>query len=134
MVRLGCMCFLLLGFLSTVHSIHSDRQRRQANGCGPGYFNIDGDLRLVGEGSLISCCNAHDLCYDTCGRTQASCDNDFRVCLNNTCGRLRGWFEWWAQVRQSACKLDGKTFYKVVDATGSFAYNSAQKKHGCISG
>ncbi|UJR07138.1 hypothetical protein I4U23_011426 [Adineta vaga] len=134
MIRLSYICFLLFGLVYTVHGTRSRLQRRQVNGCGPGYFNIDASLQLVGEGVLISCCNAHDRCYDTCGRTQASCDNDFRVCLNSVCGRLKGWFEWWEQFRQSACKLDGRNLYQVVNAIGSFAYNSAQKKHGCKTG
>ncbi|UJR12117.1 hypothetical protein I4U23_016295 [Adineta vaga] len=134
MHRIYSLCILVLVLVGSVNSSLHYRQRRQANGCGPGYFNIDASLRLVGEGSLKSCCNAHDICYDTCGRSQDSCDNAFRSCLDSTCSRLSGGFQWWGNFRVAACKLDGRVLYEIVSATGSVAYSSAQKAHGCIKG
>ncbi|CAF1201763.1 unnamed protein product [Adineta steineri] len=118
---------LIIGHASSL------RQRRQANGCGPGYFNIDRSLRGVGEAVIIPCCNSHDICYDSCGKTQQQCDEAFRWCLNSACARLNGnGFQWWIDFRRAACKLDGRTLYDIVNAIGRYAYNQAQEAHGCL--
>lgn len=126
---------LLFVFVLAIAATNGIRQQRQANGCGPGYYNIDESLRGVGESVIIPCCNQHDLCYDTCGMPQSRCDNRFRRCLDTACSRLQGnGFEWWIDVRRAACKLDGRVLYTIVNAVGSYAYQSAQRAHGCRTG
>ena len=124
---------VLVLLLLAVGCANSLRQRRQANGCGAaGSFNLDWSLRAVGERVITQCCNSHDLCYDRCGRTQTECDTAFRACLDRACGTLKGkGFNWWIEIRQAACKLDGRTLFSIVNAWGSSAYNAAQKAHGC---
>lgn len=34
---------------------------------------------------LEECCNEHDKCYDTCGRSKESCDAAFGNCLDKIC-------------------------------------------------
>lgn len=39
----------------------------------------------MGSGQRFeACCNAHDTCYGTAGRTQAECDQEFAECLRAT--------------------------------------------------
>lgn len=110
----------------------SGRLFRAANGCGAeGSINIDWALIVVGERVIIECCNRHDICYETCGKTQSGCDNDFKTCLNNVCSTLGGWFQWWAATRRSACQLDGRVLFTIVNAFGSSAFNAAQQNSGC---
>ncbi|CAF0757604.1 unnamed protein product [Adineta steineri] len=109
-----------------------NRMVRVANGCGAeGGLTINWLLQAVGEGVLIKCCNTHDICYETCGQTQSRCDNNFESCLNSACGKLGGWFEWWSNTRQVACKVDGNLLFSVVNAFGSKAFNTAQQQSGC---
>jgi len=34
---------------------------------------------------MTDCCNAHDVCYDTCGQDKEQCDFDFKRCLYKMC-------------------------------------------------
>lgn len=34
---------------------------------------------------MENCCNAHDICYDTCNRDKEMCDLDFKRCLYAYC-------------------------------------------------
>ena len=128
MVRIGLTILFCL-FIG----IFAVRERRQANGCGAsGGLTINWALEAVGESVIIPCCNAHDICYDTCGRTQIQCDKAFRSCLNSACNSLRGnSFKWWIEFRRAACKLDGRTLYEIVNLSGTEAFNAAQIAHRC---
>ncbi|CAF3917308.1 unnamed protein product [Rotaria sp. Silwood1] len=129
--------FMLMVFMKCVVTTFgtpqlSGRMLRVANGCGAaGSVNIDWALQLVGERVIIQCCNKHDVCYETCGQTQARCDNEFQSCLNSVCGTLGGWFQWWAATRQALCQFDGRTLFTIVNAFGSSAFIAAQQAHGC---
>ncbi|CAF1082960.1 unnamed protein product [Rotaria magnacalcarata] len=124
--------FIFILIILIIGRTNGLRQRRQANGCGAGYFNIDQSLTDAGESVIIPCCNQHDVCYDKCGRTQKQCDEAFRSCLNSACAALKGnGFQWWIDFRRAACELDGRTLYTIVNAVGSFAYKAAQRAHGC---
>jgi len=56
------------------------------NGCGPlGALGlIVPECPVVGA-CFTSACNEHDLCYTTCGVTQAECDEQFFHALNTIC-------------------------------------------------
>ena len=38
---------------------------------------------------MTECCDAHDLCYDTCNKVRDKCDNDFKMCLEIMCEKLK---------------------------------------------
>ena len=38
---------------------------------------------------MTSCCNAHDICYDTCNSNRDKCDDDFKKCLDVMCEKLK---------------------------------------------
>lgn len=98
----------------------------KSNGCGS-TFSIDWALESLGEGIIIPCCNVHDTCYETCGKTQNECDNAFQICLNEACNQLNGdGFSWLIFFRRAACKRDGAILFDIVNTFGSTAYSSSQ--------
>ena len=38
---------------------------------------------------MTSCCDAHDICYDTCNKDRDQCDEDFKKCLDDMCEKLK---------------------------------------------
>uniref|UniRef100_A0A6I8N8J3 Group XIIA secretory phospholipase A2 n=1 Tax=Ornithorhynchus anatinus TaxID=9258 RepID=A0A6I8N8J3_ORNAN len=56
------------------------------NGCGSPLFGVNLD---VGIPSVTRCCDRHDRCYDTCGRSKGECDREFRACLSEICRELQ---------------------------------------------
>lgn len=54
-----------------------------ANGCGSLGYNINTEYLPAVE--MENCCNAHDICYDTCNKDKELCDLDFKRCLYNYC-------------------------------------------------
>ncbi|UJR17338.1 hypothetical protein I4U23_004233 [Adineta vaga] len=62
---------LVIALLLTIPYAMGHFEIHETNGCGAvgGFIHIDRQLREVGEGAIIPCCNAHDICYETCGET-----------------------------------------------------------------
>ena len=54
------------------------------NGCGSYGVSINFEKNLT---EFNSCCNIHDICYQTCSKTKEICDNTFKNCLTDVCGR-----------------------------------------------
>ncbi|XP_038167354.1 group XIIA secretory phospholipase A2 isoform X1 [Arvicola amphibius] len=52
------------------------------NGCGSPLFGVHLN---VGIPSLTKCCNQHDKCYETCGKSKNDCDEEFQYCLSKIC-------------------------------------------------
>ena len=119
------MLFILcISFIVSVHSFHFplNRFRRQANGCGPIYLNIDRFLQELGEEILIGCCNEHDLCYDTCGKKQYTCDTTFFDCMFQACQQSSDIFR---------CKDTAKILFWLVFFGGQSSYQQAQQQNHC---
>ncbi|CAF1019007.1 unnamed protein product [Rotaria sp. Silwood1] len=102
-----------------------NRFRRQANGCGPMTLNIDEFLQNIGEDVLIGCCNEHDLCYDTCGKTQFICDTTFLNCMTEACKNLS------LSSDISRCQGDARILFWLVFFGGQPSYEQAQQQHNC---
>lgn len=43
----------------------------------------------LGIPAMTTCCNQHDMCYDTCGTNKYDCDSEFRLCLHGICADLK---------------------------------------------
>lgn len=70
------------------------------NGCGvPGFM-------VSSEYDMTECCNVHDVCYDTCGKSRSKCDQDFLDCMNKKCERWKG-------QKQEECKGTASMFHMV---------------------
>ncbi|KAK7814570.1 hypothetical protein U0070_005873 [Myodes glareolus] len=52
------------------------------NGCGSPLFGVHLN---IGIPSLTKCCNQHDRCYETCGKSKSDCDEEFQYCLSKIC-------------------------------------------------
>ncbi|XP_011801170.1 PREDICTED: group XIIA secretory phospholipase A2 [Colobus angolensis palliatus] len=52
------------------------------NGCGSPLFGVHLN---IGIPSLTKCCNQHDRCYETCGKSKNDCDEEFQYCLSKIC-------------------------------------------------
>ncbi|XDB51189.1 PREDICTED: group XIIA secretory phospholipase A2 isoform X1 [Capra hircus] len=52
------------------------------NGCGSPLFGVHLN---IGIPSLTKCCNQHDRCYETCGKSKNDCDEAFQSCLSKIC-------------------------------------------------
>ncbi|KXS20902.1 hypothetical protein M427DRAFT_51858 [Gonapodya prolifera JEL478] len=82
------------------------------NGCGAsGKFG-----GLVPEYKFRSCCNAHDLCYGSCGSQKSTCDSNFYNCNKSKCS-------WW----DVSCKGLAATYYEAVKNFGCGPFENAQK-------
>uniref|UniRef100_T1DER7 Putative gxivspla2 n=1 Tax=Psorophora albipes TaxID=869069 RepID=T1DER7_9DIPT len=55
----------------------------QSDGCGSLGLKIDTEYLPAAE--MEVCCNAHDICYDTCSSDKELCDLDFKRCLYKYC-------------------------------------------------
>ncbi len=119
------LLFLFISFIFPLYSLNS-RFHRQANGCGPEIFNIDRFLREIGEDILIVCCNEHDLCYDTCGKKQFTCDTMYLHCMIQACQQL-------SQLSNiNRCQNDARILFWIVVFGGRSAYQQAQQQHQCF--
>ncbi|KAM5287602.1 group XIIA secretory phospholipase A2 [Hipposideros larvatus] len=56
------------------------------NGCGSPLFGVHLN---IGIPSLTKCCNHHDRCYETCGKSKNDCDGDFQYCLSKICREVQ---------------------------------------------
>ena len=101
------------------------RSTRQTNGCGPETINIDRFLENIGEDVLISCCHQHDLCYDTCGTKQLTCDENFLNCMLKSCEQLI------SSLTVSKCQNHARLLFWIVFWTGQSAYDQAQSNQLC---
>ena len=64
----------------------------------------------------MSCCNDHDICYETFNKTKDFCDKVFKDCAVNTCNN--GW----------GCKLVAELFNAIVGVLGCPSYMEKQKR------
>ncbi|KAH9363763.1 hypothetical protein HPB48_020105 [Haemaphysalis longicornis] len=58
--------------------------KKSANGCGTEGFRLPASA--LPHPDFETCCNEHDLCYDTCLADKARCDSDFEQCMSHVCG------------------------------------------------
>jgi hypothetical protein len=114
--------------LGTVY-IFPDRVQRgdvgTINGCGPSDFDGINNVAdfLTGFGDM---CNNHDLCYNACGETQQSCDNEFLFMMRSECND-----HWDSNKRKQLCKSVARSMYFMVHTRGEEYYNYGQELYGC---
>lgn len=88
------------------------------------------------------CCDDHDRCYCTCGKTQSDCDDAFERCLLRVCDRYLDiaeftgqagtpWGEWLVNFNYQTCRGLARTYAGAVRAYGGSAYAAAQRAEGC---
>ena len=107
--------------------------RPTVNGCGPqsGGAEWCGEERCekgtAGDGSyqvkegygLIACCNAHDLCFQTCGITFETCEDRFQQCTESVCATLS------AGEERAGCSEQAATFSRLTREFGCAFHRSS---------
>ena len=76
--------YLKLSYLKLAKTNFIPNKTHGYNGCGTRDFRIDFSLfkHLAG---FNYCCIVHDLCYGNCNSTKSACDQNFSLCLDNSC-------------------------------------------------
>jgi len=69
--------------LSEHHPMRNKLHTPSSDGCGSLGMQISTEYLPAPE--MAKCCDAHDICYDTCNNDKELCDLDFKRCLYKYC-------------------------------------------------
>ena len=97
---------------------------KKSNGCGAdgGVKVPDSFFWMVG---FEGCCNAHDVCYGTCGRTKYKCDLGLGACMSSRCmSKL-----WWSPFLLSLCVNQAEIYAVAVLGFGGDPFDAAQDEN-----
>ncbi|CAG9773925.1 unnamed protein product [Ceutorhynchus assimilis] len=75
---------------------------------------------------MEECCNAHDICYDTCNKDKEVCDIDFKRCLYKNCDGYSNSVG--GQTVTKACKGAAKMLFTGTLTLGCKSYMDSQKQ------
>jgi secretory phospholipase A2 len=89
------------------------------------------DTEYLPAPEMASCCDAHDICYDTCNNDKELCDLDFKRCLYRYCDS----FEKTAagEMLIKGCKAAAKMLFTGTMTLGCKSYLNAQER-ACYCG
>lgn len=96
-----------------------------ADGCGSLGMKIDTEYLPAIE--MENCCNAHDICYDTCNKDKELCDLDFKRCLYNYCETLDSTATVGSLVKKG-CKTAAKLLSTGTLTLGCKSYLDSQER------
>ena len=82
-----------------------------------------------GDADFGSACQAHDSCYETCGREKSDCDSRFLGDLRDSC--RSGYSGWWQGPGREACFVVAETYALAVQRLAGDAYRAAQRASHC---
>lgn len=71
---------------------------------------------------FTKCCNAHDICYGTCGSDKNICESHFKSCMKGVCDPI----SW---TKRQLCKAKAFGYYHAVDKLGHTAFDKAQENN-----
>ena len=100
--------------------------RPRANGCGPQStphpeLGSQGRYQIKEPFGLIGCCNAHDLCFSTCGMAFDECEERFERCMEGVCST--GTSE--AVARTTDCRAHAARFSSLTREFGCSFHRSS---------
>lgn len=84
------------------------------------------DTEYLPAQEMATCCDAHDICYDTCNNDKDLCDLDFKRCLYRFCDTFEKSTA--GNVLMKGCKAAAKTLFTSVNTIGCKAYLDSQAK------
>ena len=97
------------------------------NGCGSSGSEWVPDSNW-GKVDFTPACNAHDICYGTCGTTHQSCDNSLANAMEAAC--LEWWNSWWGYITVGtayfSCVAQAEIYRGTLLAGGGMAFDNAQ--------
>jgi len=103
----------------------------KTNGCGPD----DWRNKLVPDNPFWfrfkQACDAHDICYGSCNKTQEYCDEEFRTDMRAACWLQFGWLSIKPMPKElelqlKACYATAELYAKVVRNHGEAAHSAGQ--------
>lgn len=89
------------------------------------WFQINQEYLPLAE--MTKCCDAHDICYDTCNSDKEKCDLEFKRCLYKYCEGYQ------SSTVINTCKAAAKVLFTGTTALGCKSYMDAQKE-ACYCG
>jgi secretory phospholipase A2 len=95
-----------------------------SDGCGSLGVNIDTEYLPAPE--MAKCCDAHDICYDTCNSDKELCDLDFKRCLYKYCDSFEKGPA--GDVLIKGCKAAAKMLFTGTMTLGCKSYQDAQQR------
>ncbi|XP_059622736.1 group XIIB secretory phospholipase A2-like protein [Phlebotomus argentipes] len=99
-----------------------------SNGCGA--LGLKVDKQYLPAAEMEKCCDAHDLCYDTCNTDKELCDADFKKCLYRHCDQ----YEALGELPAKGCKAAAKMLFTGTLTLGCKAFLDAQTRSCYCSG
>ncbi|XP_055378464.1 group XIIA secretory phospholipase A2 [Condylostylus longicornis] len=100
-----------------------------SDGCGSLGLSIDTNYLPAVE--MEACCNAHDICYDTCNSDKELCDLDFKRCLYKYCDSPQDGFA--KELYAKGCKGAAKMLFTGTLTLGCKSYLDSQER-SCYCG
>ncbi|KAH8258766.1 hypothetical protein KR038_008115 [Drosophila bunnanda] len=95
-----------------------------ADGCGSLGLRISTDYLPAAE--METCCNAHDICYETCNSDKELCDLDFKRCLYKYCDSYEKSIA--SDLMTKGCKAAAKMLFTGTLTLGCRSYLDCQKR------
>ncbi|XP_013180226.1 PREDICTED: group XIIA secretory phospholipase A2 [Papilio xuthus] len=96
----------------------------KSDGCGSLGFDISTEYLPIEE--MTKCCDAHDICYDTCNSGKEICDLEFKRCLYNYCETYKS-VNIGGETISKGCKGAAKLLFTGTLTLGCKSYLDAQK-------
>lgn len=94
------------------------------DGCGSLGMKIDTEYLPAPE--MARCCEAHDICYDTCNSDKDLCDLEFKRCLYKYCDTFEKGPT--GEMLIKSCKAAAKMLFTGTLTLGCKAYLNSQQK------
>jgi secretory phospholipase A2 len=95
-----------------------------SDGCGSMGMKID--TEYLPSAQMATCCDAHDICYDTCNSDKELCDLDFKRCLYKYCDTFEKSTA--GDVLIKSCKAAAKMLFTGTMTLGCKSYQDAQER------
>jgi len=77
---------------------------------------------------MATCCDDHDICYDTCNKDKELCDLDFKRCLYSYCDKYEKSTKVGGEIMVKGCKAAAKMLFTGSVTLGCKPYLNAQSK------
>ena len=95
----------------------------RANGCGPEGGVVSPIIpNTFLRANLRPACDFHDICYETCRKSKAFCDQRFRTLMVQECRNVYA-----IGAGRLACQAQAQVYYLAVSRGGDDAYEAAQR-------
>lgn len=94
------------------------------DGCGSLGLRISTEYLPAAE--MEPCCNAHDICYDTCNSDKELCDLDLKRCLYRYCDTYKESIA--SDLMTKGCKAAAKMLFTGTLTLGCRAYLDSQQR------